>query len=178
MNPSDQKQKLPFVVIFSLSLVVFLFLIWFIYMKEPAEASGNWVSFLPYLNSTLNFITSIFLVTGFRAIKKGQRELHKKLMYSSLLTSALFLVSYLLYHHFHGDTKFLAQGPIRYVYFFILISHILLSMVQVPLILTTFFLAYRENFALHKKWARWTFPIWLYVSVTGVMIFFLLKIFN
>lgn len=178
MNKSDQKLKLPLAVILALSILVFIFLIWFIYLKEPAEASGNWVYFLPYLNCTLNFITSIFLVTGYRAIKRGQKELHKKLMYSSLVSSALFLVSYLLYHHFHGDTKFMAEGPIRYFYFFILISHILLSMVQVPLILTTFFLAYRENFILHKKWARWTFPIWLYVSITGVLIFFLLKIFN
>ncbi|GAB4010890.1 MAG: hypothetical protein Fur0010_04370 [Bdellovibrio sp.] len=178
MSKSDQKFKLPFAVIFSLSIIVFIFLIWFIYLKEPAEASGNWVSFLPYLNSTLNFITSILLVSGYRAIKKGQKELHQKLMYSSFMTSALFLMSYLLYHHFHGDTKFTAEGLIRYFYFFILISHILLSMVQVPLILMTFFLAYRENFKLHKKWAKWTFPIWLYVSVTGVLIFFLLKIFN
>jgi putative membrane protein len=99
-------------------------------------------------------------------------------MLLATFTSALFLVSYIAYHHFHGDSKFLAQGWIRPVYFTILISHILLSVVQVPLILTTLYLAYSKNFVKHKKIAKITFPIWLYVSVTGVLIFIILKWFN
>ena len=99
-------------------------------------------------------------------------------MFSATFTSALFLVSYITYHHFHGDTKFVAVGTIRPIYFGILISHILLSAIQVPLILSTLYLALTRKFVKHKKIARITFPIWLYVSVTGVVIFIMLSQFN
>ena len=93
-------------------------------------------------------------------------------------TSLLFLVGYILYHYFHGESRFLGQGFIRPVYFFVLISHIVLSAVQVPLILLTHLFAWTGKFSSHRKVARWTFPVWLYVSTTGVAIFAMLRIFN
>jgi len=96
-------------------------------------------------------------------------------MVSAFAASAVFLVGYVLYHYAHGDTPYQGVGPIRTVYFTILITHVVLSIVMLPMILTTFYLATRERFASHKRLARWTLPIWLYVSVTGVIIYFMLR---
>jgi putative membrane protein len=178
MTNSTSKDSKAYLFIGILSASVFAFLFWLIYFKEAATASGDWVSYLPALNAILNSITATLLVLGYNFIKKGKKEAHIKTMLLAVGTSALFLVSYILYHHFKGDTKFLAEGIIKYLYFFILISHILLSMIQVPLIFTTLFFAFKKNHIKHKKVARWTFPIWLYVSVTGVLIYVFLKVFN
>jgi putative membrane protein len=118
----------------------------------------------------------VLLTAGFVAIKNGHRERHKKLMLAAVFVAGTFLVSYIIYHHFHGDTRFDGEGLVRPVYFFVLISHITLSMVALPLVLTTLFFAGTEQFERHKKLARFTFPIWLYVSVTGVAVYFFLKL--
>ncbi len=165
-----------FIVITSLLIIGFLF--WLIYFKTASVHSLSWVGELPALNAFLNALTATFLITGYRFIKKGEKEKHKILMLLATFSSALFLCSYITYHHFHGDTKFIATGSIRIMYFGILISHILLSIVQVPLILITLYLAFAEKFVRHRTFARITFPIWLYVSVTGVLIFVFLKWFN
>ena len=154
------------------------FLFWWIYFRETSATKLIWVNYLPALNAFLNTCTATLLVLGYRAIKNNNRLKHRNFMISATLTSALFLVSYLTYHYFQGDTKFLAVGFIRYIYFFILISHIILSIVQVPLILMTLTFAFTEKFNLHKKIAPWTFWIWLYVSITGVLVFIFLKYFN
>ena len=99
-------------------------------------------------------------------------------MLGALVCSTLFLISYVVYHNFHGDTKFTGQGLVRPIYFFILISHIVLSAVVVPMILTSLYLALAGRLATHKRVSRYTFPIWLYVSVTGVLIFAMLKAFS
>lgn len=179
MNQKLSDHRKAHSLIAAVSIAVFAFLIWFIYGKTPADSEGiGWVPLLPYFNAFLNFCTTVFLLLGYSAIKNGLKDRHKKLMISAMVSSAIFLVSYLLYHHYQGDTKFLGQGLVRYSYFFILITHILLSMVQVPLILITFYHAVRGNFITHRKWAVWTFPIWLYVSITGVIIFYYLKFLN
>lgn len=171
--------KTVFGTIGLISAGVIAFLFWLIYFKTGAQFDATgWVSYLPGLNACLNAMTATLLISGYVAIKGNDLRLHKILMISATVMSACFLVSYISYHHFHGDTKFLATGPIRPIYFSILISHILLSIVQVPLILTTLYLAYVKNFARHKKFARITFPIWLYVSITGVLIFIILKWYN
>ena len=123
-------------------------------------------------------IVSLLLVGGYVAVRRRKYELHLKLMFAALGSSALFFVSYVVYHHFHGDTKFLGTGSIRAVYFFVLISHIILSAVAVPLILLSFYLSLAGRLALHRKVSRYTFPIWLYVSVTGVMIYLMLRYFG
>lgn len=172
-------EKTVFSIIGLLSAAVIGFLFWLIYFKTGAAVdSSGWVGNLPYVNAILNTLTATLLVFGYVFIKNNRRDLHIKAMLAATLTSALFLVSYITYHHFQGDTKFLATGIIRPIYFFILITHILLSIVQVPLILTTLYLAAVKNFPRHRKFARVTFPIWLYVSVTGVLVVVILKCFN
>jgi putative membrane protein len=172
-------EKKIFTIIGLISAAVIGFLFWLIYFKTKATGyTDTWVTSLPAVNAILNTLTAMFLVNGYLFIKQNRVDLHKRAMYLATLTSALFLVSYITYHHYHGDTKFLAEGAIRPIYFFILISHILLSIVQVPLILITHYLAFVKNFSKHKKFARITLPIWLYVSVTGVLIFIILKWFN
>lgn len=183
-SDSDYKEasgdSLVYSIIGLVSFAVLAFLFWLIYFKPSAASEGiySWVDLLPALNAFLNTLTSIFLITGYTFIKQNKITWHKRAMYSATVTSAFFLLSYVAYHHYHGDTKFVGIGMIRPVYFGILISHILLSVVQVPLILTTLYLAMTKKFIKHKKIARITFPIWLYVSVTGVLIFILLKWFN
>lgn len=173
-----KNEKLAYKVIGLLSSIVFVFLIWLIYFKSAATTEASFVNYLPMLNAFFNFLTSVFLILGYIFIKNNRIDLHIKSMISATSTSALFLISYVLYHHYHGDSKFLGTGGIRYIYFFILISHIVLSAVQVPLILSTLYLAFTKNTQKHKKVARITFPIWLYVSVTGVLIFIFLRWFN
>ena len=181
---SDSKASLDdkkdFVIIGLLSFSVLAFLVWLIYFKPGADLAGevSWVKSLPALNAFLNTLTSIFLITGLTFIKQNKIDWHKKFMFLATGTSALFLMSYIAYHYFHGDTKFHATGIIRPIYFGVLISHILLSAIQVPLILSTLYLALSKKFVRHRKVARVTFPIWLYVSVTGVLIFIMLRWFN
>lgn len=149
---------------------------WLLYFRSAAAGAPAWTSALPTLNAALNFSSAVLLSAGFVAIKKGHRERHKKLMLAAVGVAGTFLVSYIVYHHFHGDTRFGGQGWVRPVYFFVLISHIVMSMVAVPMVLTTLLFAATGRFERHRKLARFTFPVWLYVSVTGVAVYFFLKI--
>jgi len=176
---SETNDKFVFGIIGALSVIVLSFLIWLIYFKSGVNPQeSGWIGSLSSVNAFFNALTSVFLIIGYVHIKKNNIEWHKRFMYAATATSALFLVGYILYHHYHGDTKFVATGAIRPVYFFILISHILLSAVQVPLILSTLYLGITKKFIKHKKVAKITFPIWLYVSVTGVIVYFFLKFLN
>lgn len=129
---------------------------------------------LPSLNASLNGIAGFFLLVGYIAIKQGKKELHKKLMVSALAVSAAFLTSYLIYHYHVPSKKFPDLGWIKTVYFLILFPHIILAAVMVPMILKTFWHAFRGEWEKHKKIAKITFPIWMYVSVTGVIVYFML----
>ena len=126
------------------------------------------------VDATLNAIATVLIVAGLIAIKRGNESLHKKMMLSATAVSALFLVSYLTYHYTVGSVKYAGTGTIRTVYFVLLISHIILAAVQVPLILLTLRAAFRGDRAKHRRLARITAPIWLYVSVTGVIIYAML----
>ena len=123
------------------------------------------------LNATLNGISAILLAAGYAAIQTGKREAHKRLMLSAFFVSFAFLVSYLIYHYRVGHVVFQGQGWIRRVYFALLISHTVLAVVIVPLILITIRRAWMERFDKHKIIAKWTLPLWLYVSVTGVIVY-------
>ena len=164
--------------ILATSAAVFAFLVWLIYLKPAAGYTSQVIGFLPALNALLNAMSSVFLVAGFIAVRRRQYATHVRLILGALVCSTLFLISYVVYHNFHGDTKFLGTGMVRPVYFFILISHIVLSAVVVPLILTSVYLALAGRLATHRRVSRYTFPIWLYVSVTGVLIFAMLKLFQ
>jgi putative membrane protein len=128
----------------------------------------------PALNATLNGASAILLVGGYSAIRAGKRELHKKFMVSAFFVSCAFLVSYVIYHvRIHQVIHFQGQGWIRPVYFTLLISHTILAVVIVPLILITLRRAWTERFDQHRRIARWTLPLWFYVSVTGVIVYFM-----
>jgi len=150
------------------------FLGWLLLVREGGGAQAD-LSFMPGVNALLNATSATLLVLGFVAIRSGRREVHKRLMVAAFAASAVFLIGYVLYHYAHGDTQYEGVGAIRTVYFTILITHVLLSIVMLPMILTTFYLATRARFAAHKRLARWTLPIWLYVSVTGVVIYLMLR---
>ncbi len=157
-----------------ISTAAVAFLGWLLLVREGGGVNAD-LAFMPAVNATLNATSATLLVLGFVAIRRGRREVHKRLMVSAFAASAVFLVGYVLYHYAHGDTQYQGEGAIRIVYFTILISHVLLSIVMLPMILTTFYLAAKERFSSHRKLARWTLPIWLYVSVTGVLIYFMLR---
>ena len=125
------------------------------------------------LNATLNGTSAVLLATGYAAIRSGKVELHKKLMLSAFFVSCVFLVSYLVYHYRVGHVVFQGQGWIRQVYFVLLISHTLLAMLIVPLIIITIRRAWVEKYDKHRLIARWTLPLWFYVSVTGVIVYFM-----
>lgn len=161
----------------SLSIVAFSFLSWLIYIKAPTAATGlAWVSYLPTCNAIFNTMSTICIITGIMAIRRRYKKAHAISMASALTFSGLFLVSYVVYHYFQGDTIFTGTGIIRPIYFFILISHIVLTGVTLPMIFGTVGLAITRKFDAHRRLARWTYPLWLYISVTGVLIYVMLNL--
>jgi putative membrane protein len=129
---------------------------------------------LPALNATLNGTSALLLVAGYIAIRRRRRSIHRALMLSAVGTSILFLASYLYYHYQAGTTRFSGEGLARLTYFVVLTSHTILAMLIVPLVVITLYLAVRERFPRHRRIARWTFPLWLYVSVTGIVVYAML----
>jgi putative membrane protein len=132
------------------------------------------ISDLPALNATLNGLSAVCLVSGYTFIKRGERLMHQRCMIAALVLSSLFLVSYVVYHANAGSRPFPGQGLVRPVYFVILITHVVLAAAVVPLALITATRGLRSQFDRHVRIARWTFPVWLYVSVTGVVIYLML----
>jgi len=136
---------------------------------------------LPAVNAVLNATAAVLLLLGLRAIKAGQRERHERLMVSAFVVSSLFLACYLYYHFAIArgrPTRFHGTGLARTGYFALLLSHTLLAVVNLPMVLRTLWLAKKERWSAHRRLARWTFPIWLYVSVTGVLVYFVLYHWN
>ncbi len=131
-------------------------------------------SVLPHLNAALNAASFVLLVAALLQIRRGNVRGHRRLMLSALGVSGLFLVSYVAYHAQHGSVKFAGQGLVRPVYFVILITHVVLAAAIVPLVFVTLRRALAGDFARHRRIARWTYPLWLYVSVTGVVVYLML----
>jgi putative membrane protein len=157
-----------------ISTAAFAFLIWLTLIQNGVAGIEADLSFVPAVNAGLNALSTLLLLAGFVAIRAERRELHKRLMVSAFFSSAVFLVGYVLYHAVHGDTRYAGEGAMRTLYFVVLATHIPLSMVIVPGALTIFWFAYRGEFERHRRVARVVLPIWLYVSVTGVLIYFML----
>ena len=132
------------------------------------------IELLPTLNAALNSLSAILLVNGYLCIRKKKIAAHKASMISAVVTSSLFLISYLVYHYHIGSRRFEGEGWIRPLYFSILISHTILAACIVPLVIVTLKRAWKGNFQLHARIARRTLPLWLYVSVTGVMVYWML----
>ena len=157
--------------IIAISAVASGFLVWLVYYHTPYDASGSHLAFLPAVNAALNTLCTIALLFGLRYIRRGDIPHHRNSMFAAFFFSSLFLCSYIANHALHGDAHFQGHGLIRPFYFALLISHIILSILALPMILITFFLSLSGRFPLHRKFARYTFPIWLYVSVTGVIVY-------
>jgi len=133
------------------------------------------LSFLPPIYATINGITAVLLIFAVVSIKRGNRKLHELLNTTAIICSVLFLIMYVAYHMTSDPTEFGGEGTVKYVYYFILISHILLSVVVIPFVLFTYMRAKLGNFPRHKKIAKFTFPLWLYVAVTGVIVYVMIS---
>lgn len=134
----------------------------------------DYIPYLPHLNAFLNGSSALLLLSGYLSIRSGRIAAHRACQIAALVISSLFLASYLTYHYFHGTTRFTGQGFARPLYFTVLTSHTILAIAIVPLIAITFYRALRKDFVRHRKIARVTLPLWIYVSITGVIVYWLL----
>ncbi len=157
------------------TLAAMSFLVWMIYFHE-GDGSASRAASLPLINAILNGTSAVLISVGLWAIKQRKRTLHMQLMFAAFASSALFLVNYIYYHFSHGDTHFAGQGAVRPVYFALLISHVLLSMVTFPMILTSFYLGLSNRLAAHRRLSKWTWAAWMYVSVTGIAVYVMLHV--
>lgn len=136
--------------------------------------SPEFISYLPHFNACLNGTSALLLVSGYTFIRKHNVTAHRTCQVAALSISILFLASYLTYHFHHGATRFQGAGIVRPIYFTVLLSHTILAIVIVPLVILTFYRAFRNDFTRHKRIARITLPLWLYVCVTGVIVYLML----
>ena len=163
-------------IIAIVSIIIPLSVAFLLFMPSKIDIFGNWTYKLPHFNAIINSLTSIFLVLSFYMIKyKRNIRAHQNLNTAAFTLGAIFLVSYIIYHSSVDSTPY--QGDQRVVYFFFLISHILLSIVVVPFVLFAFYYSLSNQIEKHKKVVKYTFPIWLYVSVSGVIVYFMISPF-
>jgi len=160
----------PVAGILGVSAVATLFLLWLIYVHPAADASSTHYTFLPNLNALLNGLAAVALCVGFYFVKAKNIAAHRASMMTAFVFSSLFLVSYIANHALHGDTKYPVHDFVYRIYIPLLVSHIILAIVALPVVLITFYLSLSGRIPAHRKLARITFPLWLYVSVTGVIV--------
>ena len=168
------------VMLIGISAAASAFLFWLVYSHQPTDAAGEHLQFLPALNAGLNLLCTIALLIGFRHVWNGRLIKHRNAMFTAFIFSTLFLVSYITNHALHGDAKFPTTHPTaRFIYLWILLTpHILASMVALPMILITFFFSLTGRIPWHRRIARYTFPLWLYVSVSGVIVYGMLAVYR
>ena len=171
---SLEKKYNKYIVLVSIVIPVVVAILFGVKLKDFGY-NVEPLTFLPPIYATINGITALVLIIAVMAIKNGNQKLHERLMTTAIALSLAFLVMYIAYHMTSDSTKFGGEGMIRYIYFFILISHILLSIAIVPLVLITYVRAIGKNFKSHKKIARITFPLWLYVAITGVIVYLMIS---
>jgi len=173
-NNSIEKKYNIWIIILSIVIPVAVAVLFMVKLKDLGIDVSP-LPFLPPIYATINGITAILLIVAVRAIKNGKVQLHQNLMKAAIGCSLLFLVMYIAYHMTTPSTKFGGDGAIKYVYFFILLTHILLSIAIIPLVLVTYVRALAEKFDKHRKIARITFPLWLYVAITGVVVYLMIS---
>ena len=185
----DRGSKNYQILIISLSVLIPLIVAILLFMPKKLDVASNWIHFLPHLNGVINTITSIILIFGFVFIKRRNILNHKMSMISAFFLGVVFLISYMIYHSFSESTIFgdvngngLLEideaekiGSFRYIYLAILASHILLAIIVVPFVLFAFYYALTERFEMHKKTVRFTLPVWLFVSISGVVVYLLIS---
>ncbi len=173
MDQTDSRLKKMDWVAYALSVVVILLVV---LMRQPDKFNfGVDFSWLPAFYSSLNALVAVFLMFGLYFIKRKEIAKHKAMMISAMVLSTLFLLCYVLYHATTPETKYCGEGSIRYFYFILLISHIILAGVILPFILLTFNRGILMQIARHKKFARWVFPLWFYVAITGPVVYLMLR---
>lgn len=159
--------------IYIISAIVFALVV-LLFNLPKASVMPSWVKLLPKLNAFLNGSTTFLLIFSLFAIKNGNITLHKKLNLTAFLLSTVFLLSYVTFHGFGVETRFPADNPIRPIYLFILISHIILAAIVLPIVLLSFYLGLAGKISAHKRITKFSFPIWLYVTITGVVVYFMI----
>jgi putative membrane protein len=166
--------KKVFRLILALSVVVFAVVV-VLYALPKADHIPDWATYLPTLNASLNGTCSVLLMISFWAIKNKKISLHKQLNITTFVLSSLFLVSYIVFHSFGVETRFPAENPIRPLYLFILLTHIILAAIVLPLVLISFYFGLTDKIDKHRKVSKFTFPVWLYVTVTGVVVYLMIS---
>ena len=174
--PSASNTTPAVAAIIGISIAASLFLLWLIYLHPAADAGGTRFTFLPALNAVLNGLSAIALMIGYTFIRAKRIAAHRASMFTAFGFSTIFLLSYIAHHALHGDVRYPLHAAFRTPYLWLLASHILLAIIALPMVLTTFFFSLSGRIPLHRKIARWTFPIWLYVSVTGVITYVMLHL--
>ncbi|MBC6109067.1 DUF420 domain-containing protein [Pedobacter sp. CCM 8938] len=174
MNTPIEKKYNKWIIFLSILIPVAVALLFVIKLKDLG-IDAKPLPFLPPIYATINGITAVLLIIAVWAIKNGKVQLHQNLMKGAIGCSLMFLLMYIAYHMTTPSTKFGGEGVIRSVYFFILITHILLSIAIIPLVLVTYVRAIAERFDKHRKIARITFPLWLYVAITGVVVYLMIS---
>jgi putative membrane protein len=170
----DKKDR-PFWIVNGVVSVVALAVLAYLLLIRQGRGDPSALSFMPAVNASFNGLAAVLLVLAVSAIKKKQVAKHQALMLSAFASSSFFLVGYLAYHYVHGETKYPATGPMRGFYLALLASHVILSIPVVPMCLAAFYFAFKRSFTTHKKITKRLYPIWLYVSVTGVLVFLMLR---
>lgn len=174
MNTPIEKKYNKWIIFLSILIPIAVALLFVIKLKDLG-IDAKPLPFLPPIYATINGVTAILLIIAVWAIKNGKVQLHQNLMKCAIGCSLLFLLMYIAYHMTTPSTKFGGEGAIRYAYFFILLSHILLSIAIIPLVLVTYVRALAQRFDKHRKIARITFPLWLYVAITGVVVYLMIS---
>jgi putative membrane protein len=162
--------------ILAISAAATLFLFWLIYVHPASDASSTRGAFLAPMNAVMNGASAVALLVGFTFIRARKIAAHRRSMMTAFVFSTLFLVGYIAHHALHGDVRYPLHAAFRTPYLWLLASHIILATVALPMVLVTFFFSLTRRFPQHRRIARWTFPIWLYVSVTGVVTYVILRL--
>jgi putative membrane protein len=173
---SQSGTRIAIAAILAVSAAATAFLFWLIYVHPAADSASARFAFLPALNALLNGLSAIALLIGYTFIRARRIQAHRAAMMTAFDFSTLFLASYILHHALHGDVRYPVHAALRAVYLPLLASHIILAVVALPLILVTFFFSLTGRIPQHRKVARWTFPLWLYVSITGVITWAMLRL--
>jgi putative membrane protein len=173
---SSSNTRSAIAAILAVSAAATAFLFWLIYVHPAADSASARFAFLPALNALLNGLSAVALLIGYTFIRARRIPAHRAAMMTAFGFSTLFLISYILHHALHGDVRYPVHAALRSVYMPLLASHIMLAIVALPLILVTFFFSLTGRIPQHRKVARWTFPLWLYVSLTGVVTWAMLRL--
>lgn len=162
------------ILIAFLSVTVPLLVAILLFVPQTGKLGDVDVTFLPKLHALLNSLTAIALLVGYRFIKKGNIRFHRFAMTTAFVLSSFFLISYVIYHYQAAPTSYGGEGIMRNIYYFVLITHIILAALIVPFVLLSVYFAISNQFVRHRRISRWTFPLWLYVAVTGVLVYFMI----